>query len=226
MTKILVLICFFLKAFVSGDNQINVVQDWIKLTLSSCENKDVACDLVNFYEAQLFRINSSSEGTTSAWFIVSDGVQGAFYYESYNEGNEDVEGVYVYPDWFSCVSGTWRRHVLIKGRYCNISSAVVLNNTLRIGTSMITDSPVISYSPPSYADFGAAENVMDPFENKTVEVRESLIEGAGQGLFTTRTIKEGWFVCFYGGLLLHKDFVISPTERRSLSVFEQMKSRR
>ena len=103
---------------------------------------------------------------------------------------------------------------------------MVFNNILRINTSEITEGPKIFYSPPSYADFGAVETMMDPFESKTVEVRDSLIEGAGQGLFTTRTVKEGEFVCFYCGLLLHKDFVTSPMERRSLSLFEQMESRR
>ena len=226
MTNIYFLICWFLNAFVSGE--IKIVEEWLKMTLANCENKDIKCELVKFYEAQLFRINNLNEEDGSSWFIVSDAVQGAFYYESYNDDREDgdVEGVYVYPDWSSCVSGTWRKHVLVQGRYCNISSAVVSNNILKIKTSVMNDSPSLSYTPPSYADFGAVETVMDPFENKSVEVRESLIEGAGQGLFTTRTIKEGEFVCFYSGLLLHKNFVISPTERRSLSVFEQMETRR
>ena len=224
MTKTTLLLWFLIAARISGDD---IVHEWIKWTLDKCENNDISCDTVDFYEAKLMKMNRF-QNILSSWFIVSDGIQGAFYYSSYDDDieEEDVEGVYVYPDWSSCVSGTWRKHILVQGRYCNISSAVVTNNILRIHTSVINDSPAISYTPPSYADFGAVNTMMDPFENKTVEVKESLIKGAGEGLFTIRNVKAGEFVCFYSGLLLHRNSVLNPMQRRPLTVFQQMETRR
>ena len=35
-----------------------------------------------------------------------------------------VNGTYVYPDWSSCVAGTWRDHVLVQGRYCRVTTVV------------------------------------------------------------------------------------------------------
>ena len=67
--------------------------------------------------------------------------QGAFFYEqepgrgqevrsaALSSGNTNtscvqVNGTYVYPDWSSCVAGTWRDHVLVQGRYCRVTTVV------------------------------------------------------------------------------------------------------
>ena len=65
--------------------------------------------------------------------------QGAFFYEQEPDRGQEVRtvttantntscvqvnGTYVYPDWSSCVAGTWRDHVLVQGRYCRVTTVV------------------------------------------------------------------------------------------------------
>ena len=42
--------------------------------------------------------------------------------------------------------------------------------------------------------------IPDPYEECTVEVRCSTVEGGGEGLYTRRTIRKGEIVSFYNGV--------------------------
>ena len=79
----------------------------------------------------------------------------------------------------------------------------------------------LTYSPPAYYHFGVDPLQMDPFENNTVEVRNSVIEG--EGLFSKRLIRKGELVSFYSGLFIHKNSVISPINKTAhkMSVVER-----
>ena len=66
----------------------------------------------------------------------------------------------------------------------------------------------LTYDSPSYHEFGTDPTLMDPFENNTVVVRKSDIEG--EGLFTIRPVAKGELVSFYSGYIVHKDFILSP----------------
>ena len=105
------------------------------------------------------------------------GAQGAFYFpNAAGDSEEDeVEGVYVYPDWSSCVSGTWRHYTLVQGRYCRVTGAEEAGAGLVLHTAPLEHSPALTYSPPSYTSFGLPPTQRDPFENSTVAVRESVI---------------------------------------------------
>ena len=79
--------------------------------------------------------------------------------------------------------------------------------------SVNEELPSISYSPPSYHHFGLAASLMDPFENRTVYVRSSDIEG--EGLFAKRKIRQGELVSFYSGFVVHKKYILSPLNRHN-----------
>ena len=135
-----------------------------------------------------------------------------------------MNGVYVYPDWSSCVTGSWLNHNLEQGQYCTVTRVCVSEDgALSLDTEINTAvmSHVLTYSPPAYHHFGVNPLQMDPFENNTVEVRSSVIEG--EGLFSKRLIKKGELVSFYSGLFIHKNSIISPINKtaNSMSVVER-----
>ena len=144
------------------------------------------------------------------------GAQGAFYFpNTAGDSEEDeVEGVYVYPDWSSCVSGTWRHYTLVQGRYCRVTGAEGAGAGLVLHTAPLEHSPALTYSPPSYHSFGLPPTQRDPFENNTVAVRQSIIgdmeeRDRGEGLFTVREVKRGEVVSFYSGFIIKKKQVMN-----------------
>ena len=145
------------------------------------------------------------------------GAQGAFYFPKVDdeEGVQKGEGVYVYPDWSSCVSGTWRHYTLVQGRYCRVTGAEEAGAGLVLHTAPLDHSPALAYSPPSYTSFGLPPTQRDPFENSTVAVRESVIgdvmeaRDKGQGLFTVREVRRGEVVSFYSGYVIKNEQVLS-----------------
>ena len=135
-------------------------------------------------------------------------------------------GVYLYPDWSSCVSGTWRDHILEEGGYCRITQ-FCLNNITSLASINTEPSHEmrLTYSPPSYSSTGLPPTVMDPFENNTVEVRQSHIPGSKEGLFTTRAVARGELVSFYSGFLTHCKYIVSPLHRRRPELREILKTK-
>ena len=80
------------------------IKKWILTELS--EGQKVR---IRFYETELLAVRGE-EGEVNmgpAWYIVSDGWQGAFYYEGGVAG-EEREGAYLYPDYTTIITGVWR----------------------------------------------------------------------------------------------------------------------
>ena len=54
------------------------------------------------------------------WYLVSQGWEGAFYYEIQNtskcSGYGERPGAYLYPDYSTAIVGVWKDHLLVHGR--------------------------------------------------------------------------------------------------------------
>ena len=156
--------------------------------------------------------------------------EGAFYFNQVVETktNTSIEGVYIYPDWSSCVTGTWTDFILNKGQYCEIIESC--NNddgeVVAIKTKLKENSPTLAYSPPSYNSFGPPPTQRDPYEGNTVEVKPSSIRNngtsIGDGLFTKRNIKNGEVIAFYSGYCVKTNTIITPFERGVLTPKERL----
>ena len=120
---------------------------------------------------------------------MSDGWQGAFYYETGSPGSERV-GAYLYPDYSTAVVGVWKDHLLLSGRTTQLVEACMSGDmwTLQFGE---LEGPIMSYSPPSHYSYGVHPLQRDPYEHRTVQVRRSQQQGAGEGLFARMNIKKG-----------------------------------
>ena len=201
---------------------------WIYRALGTCRLAEGEnCEVEQFHDIELTRLEA---GDGRSWYITSssgwsltnklfpraEAYQGAFYYEELPGENGVRRGVYLYPDWSSCVSGTWRDHILEEGGYCRITQLCLTSNTTSLPSLSTEPSHNLSltYSPPSYSNTGLPPTIMDPFENKTVEVRPSHIPGSNEGLFTTRPVARGSLVSFYSGFITNCDYIWSPLHRR------------
>ena len=189
------------------------IKKWILTELSEDDKTRV-----KFYETDMALVTSSTE---VSWYIIGDGWQGAFYYEEGNPG-EERQGVYLYPDYYTCVLGTFVDHVLVTGHVTHLGEACRLGNVWSLAFQPIEESaPILTYSPPSHYSYGSDPLKQDPYEMRTVEVRTSNKQEAHQGLFTTRAVLSGEVVAFYSGLIINCDSSLRALDRRELSDEEE-----
>merc|ERR1711915_1156200 len=80
------------------------------------------------YMEDVFKSDRDISGTKIHKFPKINTWMGALYYknsQNLSEPGTINEGVYVYPDWRSCVWGTWKHHVLQVGVFCNVTGVDV-----------------------------------------------------------------------------------------------------
>ena len=209
------------------------LSDWISGSLAACRLADGGCEFEQFQDIELTRLEC---GEGRSWYITSspgwsltnkrfpraEAYQGAFYYEELGGETGVRRGVYLYPDWASCVSGTWRGHTLEEGGYCSLTQLCLHNSSLASLSTEPSHNLSLTYSPPSYSSTGLPPTIMDPFENNTVEVRPSHIPGSNEGLFTTRPVARGELVSFYSGFVTKCDNILSPLHRRKFNTKDLM----
>jgi len=176
---------------------------------------------IEFFDTSLSVIQNS-EGV--AWHIVSDGLQGAFYFESKekleDESESDKHGAYLYPDYSTAILGVWRDHLLVNGRTTHLVEACRSGTvwTLKFGE---LEGPILTYSPPSHYSYGVHPLQRDPYEEKTVEVQVSLLPGATDGLFTKRYTETGDILAFYGGYMISCNSSLRALDRQEYSDVEE-----
>ena len=124
---------------------------------------------------------------------------------------------YIFPDCKTCLTGTFTQSRMVEAnvaRICSIEEQEVLNCILHItetlksssqyqGVMNIQTEPV-SHLPYSFSDSFTETDLLrrDPYEEKLVEVRPSLMEGAGEGVFLKRDVRPHTVLAFYNGVRL------------------------
>ena len=161
------------------------VKSWVKHVLEEeTQNYYMA-----FYDISLLSVVENSDSVR--WVIVSDGLQGAFYFENTEEENlQERPGAYLYPDYSTAIVGVWKDLLLVHGRTTQLVEACMSGNswTLQFGE---LEGPVMAYSPPSHYSYGVHPLQRDPYEQRTIEVQDSLMPGANHGVFTKRNVETG-----------------------------------
>ena len=169
-----------------ADEAARKIKSWAKRMVEEEEENysiEVFDNFVSVYK--------NDDGVT--WQIVSDGLQGAFYFakdpafeDDYGSGN----GVYLYPDYFTAVLGTWKKHLLINGRTTRLRRACEEGGVWKLEFEE-PSGPNLNYSPPNHRSLGLDPLQRDPYEELVVNVKKSLIEGASDGIFTKKNVETG-----------------------------------
>ena len=114
-----------------GDPSKNI-SDFVRKGIQNCtENSSSSCHNNQFFDTDVTQISPS-------WFVFAAGLlwelesesedpeapvpgwQGAMHYRKPISADriyelEHREGLYIYPDWSSCVEGVWENHILVQG---------------------------------------------------------------------------------------------------------------
>ena len=101
-----------------------------------CSAWQLSCQSAQFYDTTVSRVSPRwflfgtdpvwsqvslpSLDMSAVWPLIIITLQGALFYErpvtwTEVERGDVLEGVYIYPDWASCVRGAWAKHTLVQG---------------------------------------------------------------------------------------------------------------
>ncbi|KAM3842564.1 histone-lysine N-methyltransferase SETD7 [Diretmus argenteus] len=119
----------------------------------------------------------------------------------FGEVNKDGEMTgdslaYIYPDGQTALYGSFVEGELIKARLARLVST----ETGRMRFDVKPDSPVYSYDKSTSMCIATHSLLPDPYESQRVFVADSLIKGAGQGLFAKTDVEPDTVMAFYNGV--------------------------
>ena len=115
--------------------------------------------------------------------------------------------LYLYPDCRTGLLGSFTNCQLVSGGQCEVENFLTLVNTT-------IPAPLVSLSQPGQsftqdlatsALFCAHPHTRDPYEAIFVEVRQSRIKDAGEGLFARTDIEPGTIISFYNGVKVRSE---------------------
>ncbi|XP_060783257.1 histone-lysine N-methyltransferase SETD7 isoform X1 [Neoarius graeffei] len=117
------------------------------------------------------------------------------------EVNEDGEMTgkavaYVYPDGHTALYGSFVDGELIEARLATLTD----QENGRPHFTVQPDSPVYSYDKSTSSCIAAHKTLVDPYESQRVCVGQSLISGAGEGLFAKIDADADTIMAFYNGV--------------------------
>ncbi|XP_062332197.1 histone-lysine N-methyltransferase SETD7 isoform X1 [Osmerus eperlanus] len=129
------------------------------------------------------------------WIYYPD--QGCLFGKVNEDGEMTGKSVaYVYPDGCTALYGTFVEGELIEARLATLVSM----ETGRPHFDVVPDSPVYSYDKSTSTCIATHTFLPDPYESKRVYVADSLVLGAGDGLFAKVDAEPNTVMAFYNGV--------------------------
>lgn len=129
------------------------------------------------------------------WIYYPDG--GCVFGKVNEDGEMSGDSVaYVYPDGRTALYGAFVDGELIEARLAGLTP----NQTGRPHFEIAANSPVYSYDKSTSSCIATHTLLPDPYESQRVFVADSVIRGAGQGLFAKTQAEAGTVMAFYNGM--------------------------
>ena len=135
--------------------------------------------------------------------------------------------VYVYPDnrqgqniktliaiVFSrtALKGHFDKAEMVSSSFCEVVWQTC-SKTFMIVENLDPCKEIFEYSPATKILFCSSPLQSDPYEEQLVEVKDSLIVDAGQGLFAKKDVEQGTVISFYNGVRVdHDEDDTSPSD--------------
>lgn len=143
-------------------------------------------------------------------------------------GKVDIEGklsgpdiTYIYPDFKTALVGIFINGVMERAQKCSITSVITERESIKAPQFSVPKGPVFKREVSSRDFVTLRPNLKDPYETKTIEVRESSVPGASEGIFAQRGIEKNEIVAFYHGIKLPDDYEEEETwEENAYKIFD------
>jgi len=124
-----------------------------------------------------------------------------------NFTGEDI--AFIYPDLETALVGKFEKGILVSAKPARVLSTELKNGVL-IPTFHITSEKIYQRWISTSQDIACPPHLSDPYESSLVQVKQSEIEGACEGLYAKVDLPENRIISFYNGLRLDKDECILP----------------
>ena len=162
-------------------------------------------------DGQLLSFGRYESGVKSGQHLVV-GSGGNSYYLGHVGGDGKLTGevTYLYPCLYKAIVGNYKGGRLTRGQYRTVIGAVVKDGFLDLKLEDKGRGEV-KYDPSTFMRISRDPLVTDEYEDETVYVEQSMVEGAGEGLFARRKILGGELVSLFSGIKMFKD-----SNRRSI----------
>ena len=114
---------------------------------------------------------------------------------------------FIYPDMNTAFLGRFDNYIMKSAKEVEVLDSGCDEYGMMIVTKFSEPSgPEFYYDPPTNESFGAGPpGVMDPFERKWVELTDSKVPGAGQGVFLKQKPLGEMYVSLYSGYLYDRE---------------------
>lgn len=113
----------------------------------------------------------------------------------------DPHSLYLYPDCRTGLLGSFNGERLEVAREAEVDNFVTLvHNSIPVPVVSLKRPTEFTWDPASTEVFSRTPHLPDPYEAIFVEVRQSRIKDAGQGLFAKTDIEQGTIISFYNGV--------------------------
>lgn len=111
---------------------------------------------------------------------------------------------FIYPDFRTAIRGQYELGVLVTGHLCRVLSSVQTEAGVIIPVFGNTIDPDLAYhhDPASHITISKWPLVRDPWEDSMVEVRQSKMEQAGEGLFAKTDLPAKTIIALFAGVKL------------------------
>lgn len=129
---------------------------------------------------------------------------GSFLCTPGSDASSDRESSFIYPDFETVLHGSFdvpTSYALIRASSATLASDVALNSFGIMQPQCLIFPDCAEFNNHESNDSICAQPTLkDPYEEKYVIVKESLIPNAGQGLFALKSIVKGQLLAFFHGV--------------------------
>ena len=157
-------------------------------------------------------------------------MHGKFNEEGKATGNDLA---FIYPDMETALVGKYENFVMKSAHEAEVIDATCDQDGLVIISKYTNMSgPELYYEAPTNESFGAGPyGVIDPYERKSVQIMQSSVQQAGEGVFASKDFPADCCTCYYSGFLYdhgeeRNGYQESCTNNNTLTMDERRKCKK
>jgi len=158
---------------------------------------------LRYFKDEVIWVGKVSDGKGEGKCLSLEPEGGSYIFGQVDEKGEHTgeDITYIYPDCRTALIGKFEDTQLIEASLGKVAGIYIEDNWLQIQVEDCGNLETFTYSPSDYDGFISDSPLLrDPFESSFIEIRESRMEGGGEGIFAVRDIPSGSLASIYNGV--------------------------